>query len=345
MSRRRTRPPTRAESVTPPTATATPSAVKAWQLVDGATFLPVTSAAPSAQWVGDGTLRWIDVQTPDAAELSALLTSLGTPATIIALATDFDAMISDAHAERDAAWLRIPVPTTLSEQEHRFITVVALPSVLITHHRRPLERLEKLEALLVRVFPDGTSSTALVLEVLEEFSAEDLRAYVRTRHAVDQLARTLDERPEDVTLEEIAALMRRVDLLSMVCEDHLLAVSLLPQLESQAFRTTADRSYIAEVTRTLDRYQYGLKRAERRLEGLRQLYAAGLQEKANQRLRVLTVMSTIFLPMTLLASIYGMNFQHMPELASPYGYPAVLAAMVTIAGVQVWWYRRQGWWG
>jgi magnesium transporter len=56
-------------------------------------------------------------------------------------------------------------------------------------------------------------------------------------------------------------------------------------------------------------------------------------------------MSTLFLPLTLLASIYGMNFAHMPELQSRLGYPLVLGAMVVIAAAQVWWYRRRGWWG
>jgi magnesium transporter len=182
-----------------------------------------------------------------------------------------------------------------------------------------------------------------VLEVLEEFSGEDLRLFVRTRGEVDALARRLDDGVKDVKVDEIAELMRRVDLLATVCEDHLLAVSLLPQLESQAFRSGSGKEHFAEVTTTLERYQQGLRRLERRLESLRAVYAAMLQESANARLRVLTVMSTVFLPLTLLASIYGMNFEHMPELKSPIGYPMVILAMISIAATQVWWYRRKGW--
>mgnify|MGYP001810161863 CR=1 FL=1 len=320
-----------------------PEGVKCWQLMNGMDFVPLPNESPTKVWVGDATVRWVDVQTPEPMMLARTLDSLGTPPSIVDLATDFEARISDAHAERDAAWLRIPVPAALSDEEHRFINVVALPSVIVTHHRRPMPRLEQLEQMLVHAMPAGSSSTALVLEILEEFSAEDLRLYVRSRSDVDTLARRLDEQPDAVKLEDIADLMRRVDLLATVCEDHLLAVSILPQLESQAFRTSVDREHVAEVTKTLERYQFGLKRIERRLEGLRALYSATLQERANQRLRVLTVMSTVFLPLTLMASIYGMNFEHMPELKSRIGYPAVLAAMVTIAGTQLWWYRRKGW--
>jgi magnesium transporter len=346
--RRRTRRLSRADlPLLPPEATegagALPEGVKCWQLMNGMDFVPLPGESPTKVWVGDATVRWVDVQTPSPAELLRTLESLGTPAGIVELATDFEARISDAHAERDAAWLRIPVPAALSDEEHRFINVVALPSVIITHHRRPMPRLEQLEQMLVHAMPAGSSSTALVLEILEEFSAEDLRLYVRSRSDVDALARTLDEQPDAVQLDDISDLMRRIDLLATVCEDHLLAVSILPQLESQAFRTSVDREHVAEVTKTLERYQFGLKRIERRLEGLRALYSATLQERANQRLRVLTVMSTVFLPLTLLASVYGMNFEHMPELKSRFGYPSVLAAMVTIAGLQLWWYRRKGW--
>lgn len=347
--RRRTRRVSSAILPVPPAATPTdaigdrPPGVRCWQLANGMDFVPLPDEAPTRVWVGDATVRWVDVQTPSPVDLRQTLEALGTPPGIVELATDFEARISDAHAERDAAWLRIPVPAALSDEEHRFINVVALPSVIVTHHRRPMPRLEQLEQMLVHAMPAGTSSTGLVLEILEEFSAEDLRLYVRSRSDVDALARQLDEGPDAVKLEDIADLMRRVDLLSTVCEDHLLAVSLLPQLESQAFRTAVDREHVAEVTRTLERYQFGLKRIERRLEGLRALYSATLQERANQRLRVLTVMSTVFLPLTLLASVYGMNFEHMPELKSRLGYPSVLAAMVTIAGLQLWWYRRKGW--
>ena len=282
--------------------------LRAWQLAEGNSFVPIVDPVPEQGWVGDRTLRWVDVQTADGDAFGGVLTALGASAPLVARVTDLEAQLSDADAERDAAWLRVPVPTALAEEGHRFITLVALPSVLVTHHRRPLATLEQLEALLLRAIPEGGSSAALVLEVVEEFAAEELRAYMAARREVDQLAAQLDESPDAVSLDQVSGLMRRVDRLSAVCEDHLLALSLLPQLESQAFGTVVDRGQLQEVTRTLERYQYGLKRLERRLEGVRALYSAGLQEKANQRLRVLT-------------------------------------AMVVIAAAQVWWYRRNGWWG
>jgi magnesium transporter len=61
-------------------------------------------------------------------------------------------------------------------------------------------------------------------------------------------------------------------------------------------------------------------------------------------MKVLTVIATIFIPLTFIASIYGMNFKHMPELDSRWGYPAVLGVMLLVAGGMVGYFRRRGWW-
>lgn len=60
-------------------------------------------------------------------------------------------------------------------------------------------------------------------------------------------------------------------------------------------------------------------------------------------IKIFSVMSMIFLPPTLIASIYGMNFEHMPELAVPWAYPAALLAMAASAIGPYWYFRRKGW--
>ena len=59
--------------------------------------------------------------------------------------------------------------------------------------------------------------------------------------------------------------------------------------------------------------------------------------------RVLSIAATIFLPPTLIASLYGMNFANMPELTSPFGYPLVLVAMLLSVVVPLVYFRRKGW--
>ena len=74
-----------------------------------------------------------------------------------------------------------------------------------------------------------------------------------------------------------------------------------------------------------------------------EIYLATQNQRLNEVMKVLTMIATIFLPISFIAGVYGMNFQGMPELRSPWGYPATLAAMALTAGGFLWWFKRRGW--
>lgn len=63
----------------------------------------------------------------------------------------------------------------------------------------------------------------------------------------------------------------------------------------------------------------------------------------NGIIKIFSVMAVIFMPPTLVASIYGMNFHHMPELSWPIGYPIALGLMIASAVVPIMWFRKRGW--
>ncbi len=65
--------------------------------------------------------------------------------------------------------------------------------------------------------------------------------------------------------------------------------------------------------------------------------------RQNEAVKVFTVIATIFLPATLIASIFGMNFKYMPELTWKYGYPYSLFLMVGVTLALLYWVRRKGW--
>jgi magnesium transporter len=60
-------------------------------------------------------------------------------------------------------------------------------------------------------------------------------------------------------------------------------------------------------------------------------------------MKVLTIITTIFMPLTLIAGIYGMNFEHMPELRLRWGYPFVLLLMLVIALLMLIFFRKKKW--
>lgn len=76
---------------------------------------------------------------------------------------------------------------------------------------------------------------------------------------------------------------------------------------------------------------------------LREAYQSSIANRANEIMRVFTAITTIFMPLTVITGIYGMNFKHMPELESPYGYYGVLAVMVTLGCGMLYVFRKKDW--
>ncbi len=82
---------------------------------------------------------------------------------------------------------------------------------------------------------------------------------------------------------------------------------------------------------------------------MRDLYFAQISQRTNDVMKLLTIISTIFMPLTLIAGIYGMNFNsevspyNMPETQAYYGYPATLLLMLITAGVMLVYFYRKGW--
>ncbi|MBU1042137.1 MAG: magnesium/cobalt transporter CorA [Proteobacteria bacterium] len=79
------------------------------------------------------------------------------------------------------------------------------------------------------------------------------------------------------------------------------------------------------------------------LSGMLDLYLSNVSLKLNETMKVLTMISTIFIPLSFLASLYGMNFKHMPELETQYGYFVVLGVMASTVTAMVLFFRRKGW--
>jgi magnesium transporter len=79
------------------------------------------------------------------------------------------------------------------------------------------------------------------------------------------------------------------------------------------------------------------------LSGMHDTYLSSISNRMNEIMKVLTIIATIFIPLTFIAGIYGMNFEFMPELKWPWAYPAVWFVMLLLAGFMVLYFRRKRW--
>jgi len=79
------------------------------------------------------------------------------------------------------------------------------------------------------------------------------------------------------------------------------------------------------------------------LSGMLDIYLSSISNKMNEIMKVLTIFAAIFIPLTFVAGIYGMNFEFMPELKWHWGYPAIMIVMATIATALLAYFKRKKW--
>jgi len=311
------------------------------KLDPGGAMRPEGEAAAIAGWrAGEGTW-WIDLASEASEPVVKWLAALGLDAGLIDLmqvGVDETRILPVA----GSVFFAYPVPTGDQAREHDHFGCLCLERLVITMHDEVGGSLRLDEAMVGR-FKLPAPTTAGVVSALALLHSSRLRRHVMTlRGAGDALAGRMDSDPESAQLEEILALKRRVLALGGVVEEELAVLELLKVSKQAALPLSqlADTFQIAvENARATER---AIDRLDRRLGELQGRYEALQQEKTNRRLGQLTVLSAIFMPLTLIAGVYGMNFEFMPELHFRYGYPAALGVMALIAGGTSW-YLRSSW--
>ena len=79
------------------------------------------------------------------------------------------------------------------------------------------------------------------------------------------------------------------------------------------------------------------------VSGLLDIYLSSMSNRTNEIMKVLTLVATIFIPLTFIVGLYGMNFEYMPELKQQWGYPAILIVMLAVALGMLLYFRRKKW--
>lgn len=283
-------------------------------------LLQRTEERPRASWLGDGIVRLLDIDTPDCTkELSEVLGPLKLDA---ALLDKLESQAGGVCVETfsHALFLRFPRPA-LHDFKDPYITAICVRETLIVLHNELYLSPEQILARIDRFGGIGsTTITDLLLHILLLAINRDIELYQQTRQMIGELSNDFDQSPNNDVLNDIQNLTNHVSRLQSTTEDRLILFGGLLTLKSPLLDLNEVRLYLKEAMNELNQMQRWLERLEGRLQGLSQHYNLSIQNSTNNRLRVLTVISAIFMPLTLIAGIYGMNFTNMPELHTSYGY-------------------------
>jgi magnesium transporter len=317
--------------------------IKYYQIRETKLLEPVPADRLSWTDLQDQPLGWLDVADFQPEELRQFLEPLDLHPLVLEDCLQPEDNPSVA-AHGNALFIKFPTPFGLDEARPSYLSIVCLPTTLITIHQAAIPALDRLaHHLTENLYLTSVGLSSLLYRIFEGLIEQSAAFGLAARKRVDRLAQVLDEEPDAIEVGDILALKRKVGQLGLVWEDGLYCVSVLESAESPIISIAADREYFRDL---LEKLRFGTKfysRLETRLKDMHFQYMLHLQEKSEKRLRLLTVISAIFLPLTLLAGIYGMNFEVMPELKSTYGYFIILGLMVAIAGGLLAFFYRCGW--
>jgi magnesium transporter len=217
---------------------------------------------------------------------------------------------------------------------------------LVTYHAQPSRSVETVKEMVRR--GDGDPSRrgpAELLHAILDRQAEGIEAVI---DAIDERIAELEERvllrPRPADLALLLALRRSIlhlrrwmskqrDVMSRLARNEF---ALVGQAQALLFRDVYD--HLQRFTDLLENYR-------ELTTSVQEAYLTMASNRLNEVMKFLTVFTAVLMPLTLIAGIYGMNFEHMPELHWPMGYPLALVAMLLTALGMLWFFRRKGWLG
>jgi magnesium transporter len=214
---------------------------------------------------------------------------------------------------------------------------------LFTVHRRPLRAIDDVCNRLPgdrRMLERGPDF--LLYQIVDAMVDAHFPLIEQIEEAVDDLQDRIFENAEDAHLDELLHLKRDVNVLrrhSLPQRELLNQISrgdakFIQQPHLIYFRDVYDHMFRISETIDVDRDQ---------MTGTMDAYLSVVANRTNEIMKVLTIFSAVMLPLTLIAGIYGMNFEHMPELHWLHGYPFALVLMGGTALTMLGWFVRRGW--
>lgn len=168
-------------------------------------------------------------------------------------------------------------------------------------------------------------------------------------YTLDLYGERVEEIEEELTLNTDRSTLRTINLLKQELNQYRRDIK--PAKEMIFGLRKLDADFISDENEThFKELQDNISQASEMLDYFREVlydaidvYHSAMSTRLNDIMAVLTIFSVVFIPLSFIASLYGMNFVNMPELRSPYGYYTVLAVMLVIAVVMLLYFRRKRW--
>ncbi len=159
---------------------------------------------------------------------------------------------------------------------------------------------------------------------------------------IDPLEDSLLDNPSDSTLSTIQQLRR--ELIGMKRSISPLR-ELLTEIQHSDTELVEEKTlrYFSDIHDHVLRVTDSLESYRERIAAMQDIYLTSLSNKMNETMKILTIFATIFIPLTFIAGIYGMNFEYMPELKWRWSYPALWLLFIVVGTASLLYFKRKKW--
>ena len=214
---------------------------------------------------------------------------------------------------------------------------------VVSVHDVPLYSLGSIAALVEKdARPMKRGADMLAYELIDALVENVMPTIDRMSDVAEEIEEEVLRKPQQATLESILKLKRSTLRIHRVMSPQR---EVLNRLSRGDFEAVGDKARIFyrdvydHIVRIEDLNQTRRDRSDNALA----THLSSIANRQNETMKVLSIVAAIFLPLTLLAGIYGMNFENMPELGWKWGYYAVLGFMGAVVVFLVWWFWFRGW--
>jgi len=214
---------------------------------------------------------------------------------------------------------------------------------LFTVHRRPLRSIDEIATRLIsdrRLLERGPDF--LLYSVVDHMVDAYFPLLEQIEEAVDDLQ---DRIFEDASVEHLDELLHFKRDINSLRRHTLPQRELLNQISrgDAGFVQRPHLIYYRDVYDHMFRISETMDVDRDLMTGTMDAYLSVVANRTNETMKVLTIFSAVMLPLTLIAGVYGMNFEHMPELKWLHGYPFALGLMIGTGVMMLIWFWRKGW--
>ncbi|MGD9327564.1 MAG: CorA family divalent cation transporter [Cyclobacteriaceae bacterium] len=245
---------------------------------------------------------------------------------------------------QDVAYGELAIFASKSRPPIKYIGIIWYENILILIHDVEDTLFEDFHASISKILETNTKPEIihLVYLLVNEILSDYGKLILTYRDEIEEIAKDFDKNFHDIDPDEFLESKSHISDFARVLEKIHFALS-FPPAKNILDRESPHKVYFQELLRNVSLVEISLSKTEERLNSLHDHYNLLLQDKSNKRLNFLTIIQAIFVPATLIAGIYGMNFIYMPELNFKYGYFFSLGVMLIIALGFLRYFYKHGW--